>query len=163
MIRGLTYSDLGGGLYVGSHPRSPEHVAHLADVLNIRQVVNLQTDEDMRELGVRWELLWRALVNQGLEVHRCPITDFQKEALRHGLSQAVGEVEASIKAGGTVYLHCTAGLNRAPSVALAYLAGPAEMGLAEALTHLYDHHRCQPLVGVVQSWLEENYPDQADV
>lgn len=163
MIRGMTYSDLGGGLYVGSCPKSPEHVAHLADVLCIQQLVNIQTDDDMRDLGIRWELLWRALVSQGLGVHRCPITDFEEGALRRSLSEAVGRVRDALNAGGYVYLHCTAGLNRSPSVALAYLAGPAHMGLENALTHVYERHRCQPMVGVVQSWLEENFPEHAGV
>ena len=162
VISGLSYCDLGDGLYLGSCPRTPEHIRHLAEALSVRHVVNLQTDEDLKGLGLRWELLWRALVMNGLEVRRAPIIDFNDGELERGISKALQELDAAMTKEGGVYLHCTAGLNRSPSIALVHLAVRRKMGLIAALEYLYERHRCQPIVGVVQSWIEANYPEFAD-
>lgn len=49
-------------------------------------------------------------------------TDFDPDSLRSQLPKAVSSLEWAISKGkGRVYVHCTAGLGRAPAVAIAYL------------------------------------------
>lgn len=48
--------------------------------------------------------------------------DFDPDSLRFGLTKAVSSLDWAISEGkGRVYLHCTAGLGRAPAVAIAYM------------------------------------------
>lgn len=48
--------------------------------------------------------------------------DFDPDSLRNGLPKAVSSLEWAITEGnGRVYVHCTAGLGRAPAVAIAYM------------------------------------------
>lgn len=48
--------------------------------------------------------------------------DFDPDSLRSGLPKAVSSLEWAISEGnGRVYVHCTAGLGRAPAVAIAYM------------------------------------------
>ena len=48
--------------------------------------------------------------------------DFDPDSLRSGLPKAVSSLEWAISEGkGKVYVHCTAGLGRAPAVAIAYM------------------------------------------
>lgn len=48
--------------------------------------------------------------------------DFDPDSLRNGLPKAVSSLEWAIYEGkGKVYVHCTAGLGRAPAVAIAYM------------------------------------------
>lgn len=60
-----------------------------------------------------------------MEIRRPSIVDFNADSLRHQLPKAVREVAAALAAaeagGGRVYVHCTAGLGRAPAVCIAYL------------------------------------------
>ena len=60
-----------------------------------------------------------------VDVLRPSIVDFNPESLRHNLARAVAAVarglERGADRGGRVYVHCTAGLGRAPAVCIAYL------------------------------------------
>lgn len=48
--------------------------------------------------------------------------DFDPDSLRNGLPKAVSSLEWAVSEGkGKVYVHCTAGLGRAPAVAIAYM------------------------------------------
>ena len=48
--------------------------------------------------------------------------DFDPESLRIMLPRAVSSLEWAIEEGkGKVYVHCTAGLGRAPATAIAYM------------------------------------------
>jgi hypothetical protein len=57
-----------------------------------------------------------------IEHVRMPIRDFDPFSLRTNLPATVKRLcEAQRANGGTAYVHCTAGLGRAPGVALAYM------------------------------------------
>lgn len=47
--------------------------------------------------------------------------DFDPHSLRNHLPRMVSVIEHNISEGRTVYVHCTAGLGRAPASAIAYL------------------------------------------
>lgn len=48
--------------------------------------------------------------------------DFDPDSLRKGLPKAVSLLQWAVSDGkGRVYVHCTAGLGRAPAVAIAYI------------------------------------------
>ena len=47
--------------------------------------------------------------------------DFDPNSLRNVLPEAVKALHEELKKGQSVYVHCTAGLGRAPAVCIAYL------------------------------------------
>lgn len=47
--------------------------------------------------------------------------DFDPHSLRNFLPRMVAVIEHNVSEGRTVYVHCTAGLGRAPASAIAYL------------------------------------------
>ena len=47
--------------------------------------------------------------------------DFDPNSLRYELPKIVSVIDRSISEGSKVYVHCTAGLGRAPGAAIAYL------------------------------------------
>ncbi|MDQ7828019.1 MAG: dual specificity protein phosphatase family protein [Armatimonadota bacterium] len=108
-------------LYIGTAPRSATDLALLKDATGITAVLSLQTPRDLDALGLRREEVegWaRAL---GLVWRNIPVEDFSPEALIERLDEAVAELTRLFQSGHRVYLHCTAGVSRSPSVALAYL------------------------------------------
>jgi len=151
----LSYADLDFGLFLGACPRSPEDVVHLADDLGVGRVLNLQTDEDLRVLGIRWPALWAAYTRAGIEVVRVPIPDLDDRALRLGLDKAVAEVVTGLKNCRPVYVHCTAGVNRSPTVAIAVLAGHLDFGFHKALSWVQQRRSVAPASGAIQDWLEK--------
>ena len=72
-----------------------------------------------------WQIDYGQLQNKadelGLALVRCPIRDFDINDMRQQLPHAVSML-ANLQAGGhRTYVHCTAGLGRAPLVVLSYL------------------------------------------
>lgn len=108
------------GLWVGPCPDSPERIRSLRE-RSITGLVSVQTDEDLTDIGMSWPLLWRFLMAQGISAQRLPIVDFDERALTRGLPDAVAAVHEMRNGGHVTYLHCTAGINRSPTVAIAYL------------------------------------------
>ena len=58
-----------------------------------------------------------------------------------------------------VYLHCTVGINRSPTVAIALLAGPLGMGYERAVEHVTERRRVVPEHDAIRAWLKDNHPD----
>lgn len=107
-------------LAVGEYP-TPEDAAWLRGAPAISAVVSLQDDVDLDRKGLSLRDLQRAYTAQGIRFHRVPVCDGDAEALRARLDEAVGLVADLLDGGERVYLHCNAGLNRAPTVAIAFL------------------------------------------
>ncbi|KAJ4844326.1 hypothetical protein Tsubulata_021204 [Turnera subulata] len=71
--------------------------------------------------------------------------DFDPDSLRSILPQAVSSLEWAVSDGkGRVYVHCTAGLGRAPAVAIAYMFWFCSMNLNTAYETLTSKRPCGP-------------------
>ncbi len=130
-------------LLVGEYPR-PEDVVWLAAEHGVRAIVNLQDDEDLRVKGIALADLQRASAACGIVHHHFPIPDFQPENLRgqlEGLLRLLAELDSI---GSVTYLHCNAGFNRAPTVAIAYLHVRHGMPLSAACDHVKAQRPCGP-------------------
>lgn len=128
----LSYGVISDQLLVGVYPQTPEHVLHLKSI-GVRGVLNLQSDDDLAQRGVSWDLFWRFYTAQGLQAVRYPIPDFSPNDLWKHLAGGVEALERLVGPGGRrVYLHCTAGINRSPTVAIAWLMTRHGLSRAEA-------------------------------
>ncbi|PPR98672.1 hypothetical protein GOBAR_AA21991 [Gossypium barbadense] len=73
------------------------------------------------------------------------LQDFDPDSLRNILPKAVSSLEWAIAEGkGRVYVHCTAGLGRAPAVAIAYMFWFCGMNLNTAFEALTSKRPCGP-------------------
>ncbi|MFT7622997.1 MAG: protein-tyrosine phosphatase [Myxococcota bacterium] len=124
-------SELTPELWVGSYPQSPTDVLHLK-AAGITAILNLQSDDDFRQKSIQWGLFWNFYVKQGMEVVRHPITDFDPQPLLEELPAAVERLNALVAKGHKVYVHCTAGINRSPSVCIGFLSKYRDMDVAAA-------------------------------
>ena len=144
-------NEVSDGLWVGPCPTSPERIASLQK-RGITGLVNVQTDADLANCGMAWPLMWRFLMAQGIVPERKPIVDFDDKALLAGLTGAVDAVAEMVGAGRVVYLHCTAGINRSPTVAIGYLARHGGMDLDAAWDQVCSRRTCMPNRGVLSRW-----------
>src|SRR5512144_2048520 len=117
-------------LLIGEYPR-PGDAEWLRRSLGITTVVNVQDDGDLASKGLRLRDLELAYHNHGIAFHRVPITDCDAEMLAARLDSAVSLIDAAVRDGRRVYLHCNAGMNRAPTIAIAYLHVHHAMPLLE--------------------------------
>ena len=146
------YSDLDGQLAVGSYPHAPEHMTQLAREHGISVVVCLQSDEDLRSRGLQWAILWQFYTRLGIRVSRVAIRDFDKKDLLANLDAAVAAVADGVEGGGKVYVHCTAGLNRSPTVIIGYLMKHRGLELSDAEAWVRERHDCVPYPDVLEAW-----------
>jgi protein-tyrosine phosphatase len=73
--------------------------------------------------------------------HNVGIHDYDPDAVIVALPAALASLHGLLREGQVVYVHCTEGINRAPSVALAYLVCHEALDVDAALSDL---RRCDP-------------------
>jgi protein-tyrosine phosphatase len=139
-------------LFVGPCPTEPEHSKALA-AAGIGALLSLQTDDDLRALGLRWEVLWRSHLAAGLNAERVPIRDFDKRELAARVGDAVAAWQRLSEGGRAVYIHCTAGLNRSPTMIIAVLALRQQGAVEAAEARLMaGHPGAVPYVDTIAQW-----------
>jgi protein-tyrosine phosphatase len=141
-------------LLVGSCPMTAGDVGQLK-AESITAVLNLQTDEDLKQRDIDWPAMEDAYRAHGMEIRRLPIADFSPQDMRRKLRAAVGLLDGLIRAGHVVYVHCNAGINRAPTVAVAYLHWIEKWDLMAAYAHVISCRPCDPYVQEIQMAEEE--------
>lgn len=130
-------------LAIGEYP-TPEDAAWLRSALAVSTVVCLQDDVDLDRKGLSLRALERAYAAHGIQFHRVPVPDGDTDALRAHLDRSVRLLAGTLAAGARVYLHCNAGLNRAPTVAIAYLHVHHGHTLAAACSLVKARRPCVP-------------------
>ncbi len=139
----MNYAQILSGLFVGSHPRAIDDVERLRRESAITAVLNLQTDEDMRSVNLNWRPLEAHYQASGINLLRLPMREEQVE-LREKLPECVRTLASLMTAGRTVYLHCTEGVGRSPTVAIGYLHWSLGWELDTAVSHVKQARQCSP-------------------
>ncbi len=137
-------------LFVGSCPRSPEDIDRLKSEAGISAVVNVQTDGDLDYWEIDWPQLEAHYRNVGVEVRRVSVQDFSPDALRDNLPRCVEAVDDLLKNGHTVYVHCNVGINRSPSICIAYLHWIEGRTLDDAVDQVTRCRDCDPYVEAIR-------------
>jgi protein-tyrosine phosphatase len=142
-------------VFVGSCPANPADVQALKSNLGVTAVLNLQTDGDMAWWGIdsaELEAVYRAA---GIELRRMPVEDFNPEELRRRLPACVEALDELLQADHTVYVHCSAGINRSPSTVVAYLHWIRGMSFDEAVRCVVGRRSCDPYAEAIRLATED--------
>ncbi|CAE7295817.1 DSP4 [Symbiodinium pilosum] len=149
---GMNYAKCFERIYIGSCLQTAADVDTLKKE-GVGIVFCLQEDKDMAHFNIDLApILARAKEVDILHV-RHPIKDFDPLSLRKHLPDAVRRLNAEMLARpkDAAYIHCTAGLGRAPATALAYMFMIEGMDLDDAYAHLYKSRRCHPQLNMVRA------------
>ncbi|CAM6117006.1 unnamed protein product [Calypogeia fissa] len=141
---GMYYTRITPTLIVGSQPQSPSDIEKLFQDEKVGAVLNLQQDKDVEYWGIDLQSIIRRCEELGVWHIRRPARDFDGDSLRAVLPIAVSALEHALEQGRTVYVHCTAGLGRAPAVAIAYLFWFNNMNLEDAYQFITSKRPCGP-------------------
>lgn len=134
-------------LLVGPAPYDTEEYEQLKAAC-VTAILSLQTEED---LGERTLADVHANAEKaGFVFRNVPITDFDLLALKLWLPRCVQVLDQLVFAGHRVYVHCTAGVTRSPTVIAAYLHWKLDWPLDRALNHLHDLRDCCPQGEVIR-------------
>ncbi|GBF90184.1 phosphoglucan phosphatase [Raphidocelis subcapitata] len=160
MGTGLTYRHEDGmnwhhilpDVIVGSCLQCPDDVDRLAGE-GITTIFCLQEDSDLAYFDIDIEGIRARAVERGDIRHvRFPVRDFDPFDLRKKLPKAVAKLAGAHQPrGGTAYIHCTAGLGRAPATALAYMYWLRGWELQAAYDHLTSTRTCSPRIEAVRA------------
>ncbi|KAJ4786909.1 hypothetical protein LUZ62_038155 [Rhynchospora pubera] len=142
---GMNYTVIRENLIVGSQPQKPEDIDHLKEEENVAFILCLQQDSDIEYWGIDFNSIQNRCKELGIHHMRSPARDFDPDSLRSQLPKAVSMLEWAISQNkGRVYVHCTAGLGRAPAVAIAYMFWFCNLNLNVAYNELTSKRPCGP-------------------
>ena len=128
-------------LFVGPDPRSEADFLYLK-TLNVTAILSLQSNVDRGDGGIEGE---RAAARKaGLRFASVPVEDFSHADLALRLHDCVAALDQLLTEGNTVYVHCTAGVSRSPTVVTAYLHWSLGWELERAAIHLQACRKCIP-------------------
>ena len=145
----MDYNQILPKLFVGAHPNNADDIDELKSA-GITAVLNLQSDDDFQYLGIGWSRLHAHYFALGMEVRRVPVQDFNDDDLRNKLPQAVQTLSELLEGGHTVFVHCSAGVNRSPSVIIGYLHWVQGWNLDEAEKQVRRCRSCSPVMEVIR-------------
>src|SRR5437773_9378303 len=84
-----------------------------------------------------------------MDVRQMPVAYFVQHDLEVKLLTCVFMLNELMQSGQTVYLHCSAGTGRSPTVAIAYLFWCCDWDLDRAITHVTQCRPCSPSIEVI--------------
>lgn len=145
---------LDGRLLIGEYP-TPDDIAWLHEEKGIEVVVSLQDDIDLAYKSIDLPSLEQAYVDAGLEWHRFGVIDGEPDDLVPALEGILEAIHRSLEDSRRVYVHCNAGFNRAPSVAIAYLHAHRGLSLDEAHAFVKERRACAPYLSALRRYFAD--------
>jgi protein-tyrosine phosphatase len=159
---GMNYAHVLPDLIVGSCLQTPLDADKLKKI-GVGVIFCLQQNPDLAYFGVDLPAIQKRVDEiDGITHYRCQIRDFDPYDLRMRLPVAVAQLHRAIEKhkSTTAYIHCTAGLGRAPGVALAYMYWLRGLSLKEANVLLQKVRRCHPKLDSIRAATVDLLADQ---
>ena len=142
-------------LWIGPCPQDEDEFKDLR-AQGLSAILSLQTSEDLGERGIEWAK--SAARSANLAFRNVPVNDFDLLDLTYQLPKCVKALDELLTNGHKVYLHCTAGVSRSPTVAAAYLHWRLNWTVDEALANVREVRNCVPLKDAIlrAQWRAQN-------
>lgn len=134
-VGGMKFDKVPPNMFIGPYPQTVDDIEKLHKS-GVTAIFNVQTDQDFQHRGIQWDVLTAKYNALDIEICRYPITDFDGNSLYARLLGAAKLLDDLISRGKQVYIHCTAGMGRAPASAVAYLCWAKKWDLDDAVTHV---------------------------
>ncbi|KAF5948047.1 hypothetical protein HYC85_014004 [Camellia sinensis] len=149
---GMNYNFIRPDLIVGSCLQAPYDVDKLRSI-GVKTIFCLQQDSDLEYFGVDITGIREyADTYDDIQHLRAEIRDFDAFDLRMRLPAVVSKLHKAIsRNGGVTYIHCTAGLGRAPAVALAHMFWFDGYKLSDGHSLLLSKRLCCPKLDAIKS------------
>jgi atypical dual specificity phosphatase len=132
----LNWNQITPRIVIGSCPMSGGDLDRIRSGARVTALLSLQHDECHAHLGINYDTLRRHGARLGLTLARHPIRDFDAADARRQLPGAVRALDGLLETHERVYVHCTAGMGRAPLTVLGHLVFVQSTPFDEALALL---------------------------
>lgn len=140
-------------LWVGPAPFTPGDYRKLVD-LGITHILCLQPINESESMGLSDHEIRDSAKQAGLSFTRVPIKNFDRFSMLEEVPKATIKVLELLSRGESVYIHCGAGINRAPTVAAAVIAVRHSISVKAACDWISRLHPSAPDCGAVQQYIE---------
>ncbi|GJS83585.1 phosphoglucan phosphatase DSP4, amyloplastic [Tanacetum coccineum] len=149
---GMNYNFIRPDLIVGSCLQTPADVDKLRSI-GVKTIYCLQQDPDLAYFSVDIDAIREyASTLDDIQHLRAQIRDFDGTDLRMRLPAVVSKLHKAVnRNGGITYIHCTAGLGRAPATALAYMFWVLGYKLNNAVSLILRNRKCYLNVDAIKS------------
>jgi atypical dual specificity phosphatase len=117
----LNWGQITDNIVIGTCPMSPNDLRRIHGEAGASGVLSLQHDDCLAYWDINFTMMHRTGTELGLMMERCPIRDFNVPDMRRHLPTAIRTLAYLLVHGHRTYIHCTAGMGRAPTVVLGYL------------------------------------------
>jgi predicted protein tyrosine phosphatase len=129
----LNWSEIREDILVGSCPMTVEDIDRIHAQSNATALLSIQSEQCRATFDISYENHQRHGRRRGLVMVNAPMRDFDPADQRQRLPNAVRALHRLLDAKHRVYVHCTAGVNRAPLTVLSYLTFVEGMTIERAL------------------------------
>lgn len=129
----LNWSRLRDNLVIGSCPMTTEDIGIIRAETGGTALLSLQSEACRAHFGIDYAKLRAYAASRDLAMVNEPMLDFDPPDQRRNLPRAVRSLRDLLDAGHVVYLHCTAGRDRAPLTTLAYLTFVEMQSVGDAI------------------------------
>ncbi|KAK1308370.1 hypothetical protein QJS10_CPA09g01829 [Acorus calamus] len=149
---GMSYNFIRPDIIVGSCLQTAADVDKLCSI-GVKTIFCVQQNSDLEYFSVDIGAI-KEYAKKCSDIEHChvEVRDFDAFDLRMKLPIIVSKLCKAIRRnGGVTYIHCTAGLGRAPSVALAYMFWVQGYKLSEAHNLLQSKRPCFPKMEAIKS------------
>jgi len=151
----INFDRVDDALFIGSAPQTSVDVARLVQ-MKVTAVLSLQSDADLNAYRMDGGKLQTVYEQNSVHFQRFPIIDFDEQDLGQKLPQPVNALRRLLEHGHQVYVHCNAGICRAPATVLTYLCHNKGMTIAQGLAFIRRQRpQANPYVGAVERALTE--------
>jgi hypothetical protein len=129
----LNWGEIRRDIVVGSCPSAPADIDRICEEAGASALLSLQTDECRAALGIDHGAHLDHAARRGVVLLNAPMRDFDPVDQRDRLPDAVAALRRLLADGHRAYVHCTAGINRAPLTVLGYLTFVEGMTVDDAM------------------------------
>mmetsp|Transcript_12322 Transcript_12322/g.23213 ORF Transcript_12322/g.23213 Transcript_12322/m.23213 type:complete len:550 (-) Transcript_12322:534-2183(-) len=117
----LNWDEITSNIYVGACPRRPKDVEAIKAGTGCTAILCLQSNACFGALNIDHKSIRERGGDVGVKVIHVPIRDFDHGNQTEMIPEAVRILSLLLKTGHKVYVHCTAGINRATLTVVSYL------------------------------------------
>jgi len=117
----LNWGEVTPSIVIGSCPMTAADIGRIHSRARVSALLSLQHDDCLAYWNIDYAAMRATARELDLVLARCPIRDFDVADMRRRLPQAVMALADLIGSGHRTYVHCTAGMGRAPLTVLGYL------------------------------------------
>jgi len=129
----LNWGQITPEIIIGTCPMTSNDLKYIQSKTGVSAALSLQHDDCLSHWHIDYDEMSRTAVKLNIKMLRCPIKDFDVTDMRRNLPKAVSLFYKFISEGHKTYVHCTAGMGRAPLTVLAYFIWLKELTPEDAI------------------------------